>query len=431
MTTAPFFAASRDRHHAQQQFPVLCGIAIGLASLALLVAPFRSSAGLRASCFVFAFLILLFIWGKTKTRSIVLPQGTLFRAGILLWVVSVFAYSLGSGDVMTSLASWRGDVLTPVLAGLVCYNLCTGPQQLKPILLSLLVGLLVLAGMVVADPFQPLIGTHRPRYISVGWLSTWVVLLAGLLPLVWLVKWPKPLVARALGSVAFAAIVVAAWFSANRIVWLCFGLMFGLYVVFNGRVGRSMLIRIVLVAAGTLVAGLLFYLASTQRANAFPDAGVNGVSIIQQDDRRTIWREAINTILDRPFVGHGYALEAAKTALADRFAEPGFRAVFRQAHNVVLNYAIQIGIPGALSLLVLFAGLTHAFWQRRRDMMDVSPCARVVSTSVATCGLMLVAGFFLRNMTDDFFSRHAALLFGASVGILLAVCDWQDDRVEP
>ena len=43
---------------------------------------------------------------------------------------------------------------------------------------------------------------------------------------------------------------------------------------------------------------------------------------------------------------------------------------------------------------------------------------------------MLVAGFFLRNMTDDFFSRHAALLFGALLGLLLAVCDWNDERHE-
>jgi hypothetical protein len=43
---------------------------------------------------------------------------------------------------------------------------------------------------------------------------------------------------------------------------------------------------------------------------------------------------------------------------------------------------------------------------------------------------MLVAGFFLRNMTDDFFSRHAALLFSALVGLLLAVCDWRDERLK-
>jgi O-antigen ligase len=420
MTTTGTSINEPARRAVLLQFPTLLGIATGLVCLGLLAAPFRSSAGLRAACFVFAFFILLFVWGKTRTFSIAVPQGALFRAGVLVWVGTVFLYCLGSGDVITSLESWRGDVLTPVLAGLVCYNLCLTQQQLKPILLALLVGLLILAGMVVADPFQPIIGTHEPRYVNVGWLSTWAVLLASLLPLVWLVKWPKPSLAYAFGLVAFTALVVAAWFSANRIVWLCFGSMFGLYVVFNGRGGRSLFVRLALLAVGAVVASLLFYLASTQRANAFPDAGVNGISIVQQDDRLTIWREALNTIKDRPFAGYGYALEGAKTALAERFTEPGFRAVFRQAHNVALNYAIQIGIPGALCLLLLFAGLGHAFWQRR----DASAGA----TAIATCGLVLVVGFFLRNMTDDFFSRHAALLFGALVGLLLAMCDWRDER---
>ena len=411
---------ARSRREVLHKVPMLFGLAVGFVALALLVAPFRSSAGLRAACFVFAFLVLLFIWAKTRFRTIELPHGRLFRVGVVTWVLTVFAYSVCSSDVVTSLESWRGDVLTPVLAGLVCYNLCTSSRQLKVILLSLLLGMLILAGMVMVDPFQPIIRTHEPRYVNVGWLSSWAVLLASVLPLVWLVKWPKPKIAHLFGVVALLALVLAVWFSANRIAWLCFGLMFAMYVAFNGPSSRSFTVRLALIAIGALVAGVLFYLASTERANAFPDAGVNGITIIQHDDRLTIWREALNTIKDRPFVGHGYALERGKTALAERFTEPGFRAVFRQAHNVVLNYAIQIGIPGAISLLLLFAGLAHAFWQRR----DVSAGA----AAIATCGLMLVAGFFLRNMTDDFFSRHAVLLFGALVGLLLAVCDWRDER---
>jgi len=38
--------------------------------------------------------------------------------------------------------------------------------------------------------------------------------------------------------------------------------------------------------------------------------------------------------------------------------------------------------------------------------------------------------FFLRNMTDDFFHRHAALLLGALVGMLLAICDWRSDSTQ-
>jgi O-antigen ligase len=97
------------------------------------------------------------------------------------------------------------------------------------------------------------------------------------------------------------------------------------------------------------------------------------------------------------------------------FSDPGFRTVFRQAHNVVLNYAMQIGIPGALALLLLFGALAWTFWCNRANGAD----ARIA----ATCGLILVVGVFTRNMTDDFFGRHGVLLFGALCGLLLALSE--------
>ncbi len=66
MTTSGTSIDQRDRRAVLLQFPMLFGIATGLVCLGLLAAPFRSSAGLRAACFVFAFLILAFIWGKNE-----------------------------------------------------------------------------------------------------------------------------------------------------------------------------------------------------------------------------------------------------------------------------------------------------------------------------------------------------------------------------
>jgi O-antigen ligase len=413
-----------DRRGALQQFPTLFAVAVGAVALALLVAPFRASSGLRATCFLVAFSLLLFVWWQTKLRTIELPTGRFLRAGILIWVLTVFAYSITSRDAITSLESWRGDVLTPVLAGLVCYNICHSARQLKFILLSLLLGLFTLAGMVVADPFQPNNIAHTPRYVHVGWLATWVVLLASTLPLAWLVRWPQPTLARALGFVALIALLLAAWFSANRIVWICFGVMFAIYIAQQMRgVSVNPLHRALLLAVGLLLAALMFYLASGSRAADFPEAKLDAISILKQDDRQVIWQAAWQTIQERPLAGYGYALEASHEALAKQFADPGFRAVFRQAHNIVLNYAVQMGIPGAAALLLLFASLLHAFWWRCQD--------RRFSRMVATCGLMLVVGFFLRNMTDDYFHRHAALLFGTLIGLLLAVSEWGEDAQTP
>ena len=396
-------------------------IAIALTALSLLVAPFRSSAGLRAAALLIAAGLLAAYWWRSKTPTIRIPAGLFLRTTVALWVVVVFLYSSLSADPLTSLASWRGDVLTPLLAGIVCYSLAQTRQAVGVWLVVLLAGLLALTGMVVVEPFQPAIGTHEPRYLSVGWLSTWVVMLGSLLPLAWLIQWRHAGWGRLCAVVAIASILICAWFSANRIVWLCFGVMLFIYATLNFRsMGGKFATRLALVAAGLVTALAMFFAASGMRAAQFPDANVDSVSILQKDDRQVIWTTALDAIQQRPLTGYGYALEASREALANRFTDPGFQKLFRQAHNLVLNYALQMGIPGGLVVILLFAGLAHAFWTRR----NVSQLSR----GVATCGLMLVAAFFLRNMTDDFFHRHAALLLGALVGMLLAICDWRSER---
>jgi O-antigen ligase len=404
--------------------------ALALAALSLLVAPFRSSAGLRAAALVIAAILLLARWWPTRTRSWSrlppVPGGKVFGSGVAVWVAAVFLYSVFSPDPATSLASWRGDVLTPLLAGIVCYVLASSRREVGVMFAALFCGLLILAGMAVLDPFQSVIAAHEPLYLNVGWLSTWMVMLAALLPLAWRLQSGKSHHFHILTCVAAVAIAVGAWFSNNRIVWLCFGAMIVIYVAMNfHRMGGRPLTRIAFVVCGLIAAISMFFASSAMRAAQFPAANVDAVSILQRDDRQQIWMAATAAIAERPLSGYGFALDAGGEALAKQFSDPGFQRVFRQAHNVVLNYTLQMGIPGGLALLWLFAGLGHAFWRHRN--------APSICGVAATCGLMLVAAFFLRNMTDDFFHRHAALLLGALIGMLVSVCEWseQPEQAKP
>lgn len=400
------------------RFAVIC------AGIALLVAPFRSSAGLRGGLLVLALLALIWLRqiGARHLLSAVLPTATLrpLLWVLVWWVTVVGVLSIVGPAPLESLRSWRGDVLTPIGAGLVFFALTRHAGVLAAWLLVLFVSLIILTIMVVADPFQPFVHDQEPHYVSVGWLSTWLVMLAALLPLGWLIAWPKPRMARAIGVVAVAAILIAAWFTASRMVWVCFAAMFVIYGGLHWRADRSSVWRIMVwVLAGLVTMAAFFYASALSRANLYPKAAPDASSFMLQDNRAVIWREALGLIAEKPIVGHGYALEAPRQALSQRFTDPWFRDVFKHAHNIVLNYAIQLGIIGVLALLVLFAVLARTFW--------VARTASDFSRSIAACGLMLVAGFFLRNMMDDFFSRHAALLLGALIGMLLAVGSWPVD----
>lgn len=413
----------------------LIEIAVWLGALCLFIAPFRSSAGLRAAALVVAFLLMLYVAyvgratyaGLQKYPAVQVPPSLLLRLGVSLWVVTVLTYSLLSPDWRDSLPSMRGDVITPIFAGIVFYGLCRTRNSLAIWLSVLFIGLLILAGMLINDPFQAMGAKHEPAYVTIGWLTTWLVMLAALLPLGWVIPWSKPRLAKVIAITAAVIILTAAWLTVNRMIWLCFGVMFVIYVALNfRRPGQSLLQYIGMILASVVLSIGLFSAASIVRATYYPDAVDSAVTMLKQDDRQLIWKEAIGLIAERPIAGHGYALEAGKQALAARFENPWHRDVYRHPHNIVLNAAIQMGVPGALALLCLFAGLSGAFISRIRRAGNGQ--ASTYSRAVAACGLMLVIGFFIRNMTDDFFSRHASLLLGALVGILLAVSDW-DEKV--
>jgi O-antigen ligase len=74
---------------------------------------------------------------------------------------------------------------------------------------------------------------------------------------------------------------------------------------------------------------------------------------------------------------------------------------------------LQMGITGAIVILALFAALAWTFYKR----LPVGGIARLAGL----CGIALVVGVFLRNMTDDFFSRHTVQFFGAALGMLLGL----------
>jgi O-antigen ligase len=406
-----------NSNHPRAQIAIT--IAVALAALSLFVAPFQSSAGLRAASLVMAFFILIGIAYTTKSTTIVIPPNRYLRWGVSIWALTVLAYVLMSPQWKMSLESMRGQVVTPIFAGIVFYCLCRSIHSIGIWLLALFVGLIILTAHLINDPFQPVLNGHEPAYITIGWLTTWLTMLAALLPLAWLLPWSRPRLAKLIGVVAGVVILIAAWLTVNRMIWLCFGMMFVLYVAINTRRTNKKISHTVgLIALGVAVSLSLFYVSSVVRANYYPEAVTSATNMLRQDDRQVIWKAAINVISEKPISGYGFALEEGKRALSSQFSEPWHRNMYRQAHNIVLNYAIQMGLPGAVALLCLFGGLAAGFYSRIR--LAHSPTTR----AVATCGLMLVGGFFLRNMTDDFFSRHASLLLGALVGMLLAVCDW-------
>ena len=82
--------------------------------------------------------------------------------------------------------------------------------------------------------------------------------------------------------------------------------------------------------------------------------------------RLAFWESTIAMILDHPFLGIGWGMYFMVYPEYDFYLQ-GAPVQIVHAHNMYLNYAAEIGVPGALSFLWFFFGsLVLAFRVRRR-----------------------------------------------------------------
>lgn len=404
--------------------PRLRGFAYAALWLMLLVAPFPASAGLRGGLLILAAIALVIVFARTRDRlaSIKLPS-KFFICATLVWIISVAIFSAFGPDPRTSLNGWRGDVLTPALACGVFYVLTTARPQLTGFSVALWIGVVVLSIMLVYDPFRPEDPTHAALYGGVGRVTMWFTTLAPLLPLAWLAPRRWRTVARVGCVVAVIAILVGTWYSGNRATWISFAamLLVGTFAAIWSAKPRGISVRGLVVLIPLLaILGAGFYASSTYRANVHTANSETPVEFLLKDNRGGIWRTALAMIEEKPWLGHGYDLDRVGDDFTKRLGDPRLRGFIRHGHNVLLDYAIQMGVIAAAILALLFAALFREFWRlagsqkNQRDQF-----ARIA----AICGVALITGVFTRNMVDDFFSRHMILLFGAMIGMLLGVAN--------
>ena len=386
------------------------------AGIAILVAPFRGSAGLRGAMLVLAGAAILFAFWRAGQLRQLLPPYKALGIAVLAWLLAASLWSFSSPSPLESLSVVKRDILTPLLACFVFYALTRTRADMMRWLGVLTAGLVVLTVMIVREPFDPLVNMQESDYVTVGVLSSWIVMLAPLMTVLLFADRPSRRGAGALLVIAMPCLLLSAWLSGNRTVWVCFAsmLVVAMPIATRGRLiarahRRSFVVALILVAAlvSLLVASMQFR-AETQAPN-----GTGPLAFMLQDNRAPILRVATDMISEHPLQGYGYANPELADALAARFESPWLKNYVQHAHNVVLDHALQMGLTGAIVILGLFVALLSAFLSR----IPLGGLARLAGL----CGVALVTGVFLRNMTDDFFSRHSVQFFGAAVGMLLGM----------
>lgn len=254
-----------------------------------------------------------------------------------------------------------------------------------------------------------------------GNLSSALITLAPCLLLVaWLSR--SGIVSARAGASAWVClglVAVGAYTTLNRTIWIALSVqafLTGALILRrshnNRRLEKRKLIGSAAAAAVVAVIALVAVVQINEQRRELLRQGARKEAVMdgRSDPRLHVWPHAVDIVRERPWLGKGYGRGIARKDLQQRFIA---REIWH-AHNLVLETAIQTGIPGALLLLSLI-GMTAVYGFRDSGSRN---------TIRAACGiavLCIAAGMFLRNMTDVLWVRQNSLLYWGIIGMLFGV----------
>ena len=376
----------------------------------LFILPFPGTVALRLTALSVATITAAVVWKRTAPPPIPL------KLPIALWLLVAAASLIWAVDPGYSLLEIKNEIGYTTMAYLSFYVLSRGERQWRNwnwIFMTGFVAIAAISAYYLARGMDDVLvgkGALLGRHGGPGSASTYLILVSPLLLLALERSIAKTRTSPA-PWILLVIMISAAYMSGNRIFWIALTLSVTVYT--GLRLFRRMnwvrafkltalVFLLTFIAAGALLfAAAGFRFSTGASLDAF-------LEILAQDPRMELWRFAIAQIGAHPLFGTGFGLGSARSMLAQRFDDP----LLWHAHNIFLNYGLQMGIPGMLTLVLLFASIGREFIILYRSPDDTC-------SALGTAGLTMLAGILAKSMTDNLLGRNNSLLFWALTGMIL------------
>lgn len=381
-------------------------LALWPAAIFLFILPFTGTVALRLMSLAIATAITFITW---RTRPI--PPIS-FKLPLLLWAGMALLSLSWALDPAYTLGEIKNEVGYTMLAFFTFYSLTQGEREWKLWNRVLILGFLAISASGISAYWHAHGNwvTNGPHG-GVGDYSTYLILV---LPFILLATIKNPLTKfpANLTWLLVPILLAGGYLTLNRAFWPALLVVAATFIfLYHFRTHplqiskRTLVIFILLgtLAAVPFIAVVKHKVIITESNRVIPETTIQG------DPRIPLWKFAFENIRDHPLTGAGFGRGALRQTLKSHFNNG---QQLWHAHNLFLNYAVQMGVGGLLAIMLLFLAIGKEFWKLYRSTKpDIS--------LIGIVGLALLSGVIAKNMTDDFFVRQHALLFWALVGMCL------------
>jgi O-antigen ligase len=253
-------------------------------------------------------------------------------------------------------------------------------------------------------------------HAGVGAFSTYLVLVA---PLLLTLLAPAPAgfgdrrSSTMLAVVLLALLLATARLSDNRMVWVALAVVFATgsaLAAFRWRaaLGRAPMRWLAPLLALLLVLGVLFTETALDKARAHFPPQTTLAQAFADDPRLQLWDRTVELISERPWTGYGFGKSILQQELRSELHDP----MLSHAHNLFVSQWLQTGAIGFATFIALLGALLWRYIRFFRASDDTIALLGVI-------GIALLAGFVVKNLTDDFLLRSNSKEFWAINAALL------------
>jgi len=355
-------------------------------------------------------LYLLYQSGPRRIRQLRSPTTTCVL-GLLLWSALSVPGALYQG---LAFQAWRDFAWTIVM----CLVVAGSVRSVRDVERLVLVyfGVTVLYVAVVLSRFQLSPDNWRLGdlyYYDANDLATLIVSAMPFGLYVVLGQRRRPWV-RALAALGLAVLAVGLTRSGSRGGFLAFLAVVAFILLgFTTIPARSRLVGLVVVLA------IVFTTASDRYWNQMQTIlnAKQDYNMTSEEGRLKVWERGLGYMAQHPVLGVGVSnfqvAEGTISPLAKRQEERGLAVYWTAAHNTLVQVGAELGVPGLLLVIGLFATAFASLRRVARRALSASPPARDLSRLAQTLMAALVGfgvgAFFLSLAYTDMLYTLAAL----------------------